>query len=815
MFLIKRIVAINNIFICLFLEKCINCSDYKTTPAARWESIINTMKNLASCLLILFSFVYTPSAGQQRLWQAAGKSYLPAPQYLSFVPKAYLVYKLDEAGLRLKLMALTNTSDEVTIELPMPDGSFRNFLVWSAPAMEAALANKYPEILTFSARAADDARVTAKLDFTLYGFHAMVFDGDNTSLIDPTDKFQDGLYMVHYYKNEVREASKRMICEAPGENVVKKEDADWVAQSTTNMAARTANGWTSRTYRLALAADHQYCQAATGLASPTIAQALSCIVTSINRVNGVYEREFSIHMTLCAKEDSIIWTTNTGGINGTDPFGSINSSGPSCLPVNQSICDSRIGVANYDFGHVFTTGGGGISNVGVVCAAGLKARSCTGLPSPVGDGFDINYVAHEMGHEFGSRHTYNNNTDGSCDSNAVATFAYEPGSGATIMDYAGICGPDDLQMNSDPYFSASALQQIYATLVSTESTCAATATTSNQLVGIPAFTASYTIPYKTPFELLAPAAVDSVQDTATTYCWTEFNLGDFGSRFVNTHLSGPLFRSFQPAYTRLRVFPKMSMVLAGSLSDAGVEGAEGEKAPDTARYLTFKMVYRDILRGNGCFLIPDDSIHLDVIATPAYTGFRVTSQDTAGIAYAGGSTQLVTWDVAGTNAAPINTSSVDIYMSKDGGAVWYYHVGTFPNTGSASVTIPNPPSITGSARFKIKGTGNVFFNVNKTNFNVTNNPSLPVSTGVGDLTVAGTDEVNIYPVPAHDVVHFETSSQVEMRLFVYNSLGQLLWQSTFLKHTEFSKGSSAPGCYYARFINTKTGSTVVKSFVIQ
>ena len=692
-------------------------------------------------------------------WQSIDPAQAPSQSVMSMHPSKYLVYALNEMPLRLQMETLPGDPDQyMIVSLPMGNGTMRDFKVWQTPMMPDELAVKYPDIKTFTGEAVDDHRVTVKLDFTLFGFHSMVFEPGNTTLIDPYDHFHDGYYIVHYKRDEVRLPQNRMKCGVKsdeelspvskgmgtlGNGLPKLNLTKKTFDAVPHTAARVANGWQLRSYRIALSADNFYCVAATGLPTPTIAQALSAMTTTMNRVNGVYNREFSVQMNFVANEDTLIWTAATGTINGADPFNAYDADPTTCLSVNQTTCDNRIGTGNYDVGHVFTTNGGGLAAVGIVCNASSKAQGVTGSSTPTGDGFDIDYVAHELGHEFGSSHTFNNNVDGSCGGNASSANAYEPGSGATIMDYAGICSPDDLQMHSDPYFSGSSMKQITAKLAGSEEACAVHAATGNKLAYVPSFTpaAAYNIPYKTPFELIGPTAVDSVADTATTYCWFEWDLGDFGLRLNQTFVNGPIFRSFQPVYTPTRVFPKVSMVLAGTLSDVGTEGAEGEKAPDTARSLRFKLAVRTILAGNGCVNIPDDSISVNAIQTGSaygYQGFKVTSQGTTGIVYTGGSSQTVTWNVVGTNASPVSAANVDIYMSEDGGYTWPDFIGTFPNTGTASVTIPNPAASTSTARIKVKGNGNIFFNVNSRNFTVNTGAATGPVTGTFTVCVGNT-----------------------------------------------------------------------------
>jgi hypothetical protein len=607
----------------------------------------------------------------------------------------------------------------------------------------------------------------------------------------------------------------KCLVSTPSQNELQQGDPIATEQAQLpKLTLRRVNGYNLRNYRLALSADNFYCQTATGSSTPTIAQALSTMTTSMNRINGVYEREFSITMTFVAKEDTLIWPLATGTINGNDPFNSIDANAPSCMSTNQTTCDTRIGSANYDIGHVFTTGGGGQSLAPCVCQSGQKAQSVTGSSTPVGDGFDIDFVAHEMGHEFGADHTFNNNADNECATNAVSYLAYEPGSGSTIMAYAGICSPDDLQFHSDAYFHAANLLQISTYTVSgTGNTCAGTKpSTNNKPVGLAPFTATYSIPYLTPFELKAPTAIDSVADTLTTYCWEQWNLGDFGARLINTHNTGPLFRSFSPVTTPLRVFPVMRMVLADSLSNAGIEGNEGEKAPDSARYITFRLTVRDIYHGYGCFLFPDDSIHLDVINTGA--GFKVISP-TASANWTGGTSNNITWNVVSTNIAPINCPKVDIYLSGDGGYTWPLFIDSVLNTGTATITVPNIAT-NSNVRIKVKGHKNVFFNVNGSNFKITNNPNLPtVSLGVQQINSVYNNDVIIYPQPASNILNIVAGVNKTYQAVILSSIGQTIWKGQVNSSISISVNEWPKGIYFLQLIDTENKQRLMKTMLVE
>ena len=210
-----------------------------------------------------------------------------------------------------------------------------------------------------------------------------------------------------------------------------------------------------------------------------MAQTLAKIVTTVNRVNGVYENEVSVSLVLVATETNVIFTKAA-----TDPFTG-NDDAYTLIDESQHIIDSAIGTANYDIGHTFSTGGGGLADVGVVCNTGSKAEGITGSSIPTGDGYDIDYVAHEMGHEFGANHTFNSVTDNCGGGNRNASTAYEPGSGTTIMGYAGICGTDDIQPNSDPFFHAISFDEI-SNYLQSGATCKTITATGNTLPQITA-----------------------------------------------------------------------------------------------------------------------------------------------------------------------------------------------------------------------------------------------------------------------------------------------------------------------------------------
>jgi hypothetical protein len=742
---------------------------------------------------IFLIFIFLVSAGkvsaEKRFWEKADQATMFQPNSLFIQPEHYQIYTLSSALLKAELWNLSDNPDRGTfIPLPTPDGRMRHFRVWLSEMMEEGLALKYPGIKTFTGIAQDDPSVTAQIDFTEFGFHALVFDGSATFFIDPVNDQKSEFYLSYYKRDLSLSQNRVMSC------LVGDELSDWTtvpAHLTQNGLPNLklkVNGASKRTFRLALACTGEYAVAVAG-ANPTKSAVLAKMVTSMNRVNGVYQKELGVKMNLISNNDTIIFLNGT-----TDPY--TNSNGGSMLSQNQTTCNNYIGASNYDIGHVFSTGGGGIAQLGSVCKSS-KAQGVTGSPNPQGDAFDIDYVAHEIGHQFGAEHTFNANS-GSCAGNGVSSSAYEPGSGSTIMAYAGICGSgDNIQNRSDDYFHAKSLDQISTFL--TTATCASISSSLNTPPVVGAFTKSYQIPMRTPFELTAPAVIDSDHDKIT-YCWEQWNRGDFQQSWANVRLRGPIFRSFKDTLNPTRVFPQITKVIQG------ISSYQGEKLPDTTRFLTFKLTVRDILNGNGTFNLPDDTIHLDVTHTAG--PFKVLTPSTA-VNWTAVTNQTITWDVANTNMSPVNCANVDIYLSTDGGYNFPILLASnTPNDGSENVFIQNVNNTTNMARIKVKCSNNVFFNMNPVNFTITKSTSSVAE-------VAWSNYVKIYPVPAREVLNLINSYSKPLEVAIYNILGQQLWLGKLEKHLNIPLAGWSGGVYYVQLTEMTTGEKLIRPVVVQ
>jgi hypothetical protein len=224
------------------------------------------------------------------------------------------------------------------------------------------------------------------------------------------------------------------------------------------------SGTQLRTYRLALVSDPSYASYF-GTQNVTAAK-----VTLMNRVSQVYETETSIRLVLIDATDALNLDTGAkmtgpnGPCGGSACFSAAQAStcGSGTLTRNRVVAGLLAGAGNYDIGHIaLGLDGGGIASLGVV-GGSSKAQGCTGIPTPEGDFYAVDYVAHEMGHEFAGNHTFNGTIVNCSGGNRNAGTSVEPGSGSSVMAYAGICGTDNLQSHSDPYWSERSFDEITA-----------------------------------------------------------------------------------------------------------------------------------------------------------------------------------------------------------------------------------------------------------------------------------------------------------------------------------------------------------------
>jgi hypothetical protein len=661
---------------------------------------INFSVKSFSYFLISITIIFSSSVNAQSnytdLWDDISEVGLDAQGTRYIIPESYRTLELDLQSLSSALTQVPKESNTqvnnslFSLSLPFPDNSFATFKIVESPVMDEELVTKYPEIKTYLGQGiGKNSTARVRFDVTPAGFHAIIFSTEGTIYIDPYS-LGETRYYISYFKKEYlpTEEELNFECNLFG---VDSEFGQHIRQLVEDNPF-VMTGPELRTYRLACAATGEY----TIFHGGTVPLGLAAVVTAVNRVTGVYENEFAVRLQLIPNNDLIIYTNPS-----TDPY--TNDNGGAMLGQNISNLNAVIGSANYDIGHVFSTGGGGVAYLGVVCT-GSKAGGVTGLSQPIGDPFYIDYVAHEMGHQYGGNHSFNGNAGACSGGNRNPSTAYEPGSGSTIMAYAGICSPQNLQNNSDDYFHNINFVEIvnYTTNGNGNSCPVITATGNGEpTVTVPA--GGFTIPINTPF-ILTGSATDPDNDPLT-YCWEEFDLGPAGHPNTPTG-NAPIFRSFDPVDVPYRYFPKLSNILNNTQTI-------GEILPTYTRTLTFRLTARDNRAGGGGV----NYAQMQTINVTNTAGPFLVTQPNTNVTWMGNTTYTVTWDVANTSVAPVSVSEVSILLSTDGGNNFTEVLASnTANDGSEDIFLPNIP--TTQARIKVEAVGNVFFDLSNVNFTI-------------------------------------------------------------------------------------------------
>jgi hypothetical protein len=728
----------------------------------------------ALLLLNVFTYSNTP------VWQDASPGSFSLKGTVYLAPVSFRTVSLNKSAMYSILNSAPKEADvkaqnsNVIFSFPMPNGTMSRFKIVESSVMEPELQAKFPDIRTYLGQGIDDPYSVVRFDYTPLGFHAMILSPNGTVFIDPYSMNETDYYMS-YYKDDFRPAFEK--------NFKCLTESNDNLPVYTNITNRT--GEQLRTYRIAVAATGEY----TAFFGGTVPAALAAIITSINRITGVYELEMSLRLVVVANNLLVIYTNGA-----SDPYS--NNNGGAMLGENQANLDAVIGTANYDIGHVYSTGNfGGIAGLQVVCSPSSKGHGATGSSSPVGDPWDIDYVAHEMGHQFAGNHTQNN-----INCNANPGTAWEPGSGITIMGYAGVCAPN-LSNHSIPYMHGGNIfnEFIPFTQSGTGNNCPVTTNTGNlpPAVTIPA--GGFTIPISTPFYLTG-SAVDPDSDPLT-YSWEQTNTGPQGNPNAPVG-NAPLFRPFAPVTNGTRTFPKLSDIINNTQ-------VLGEILPSYERFMRFRLTVRDNRAGGGGI----GSEELIFFTAGTAGPFLVTYPNT-NVTISGA--QTVTWAVANTNTAPVSCANVKISLSTDGG-------NTFPtvlaastaNDGSEGITLPAINST--QARIKIEAVDNIFFDMSNANFTISdqigisnNQNGTPIEFGL----------LQNFPNPFNPVtvLSYALPKKSSVTLKVYDAVGReiaiLVNNETKTEgyyNVEFDASQMPSGIYYYRIEAVNSGNIFTDS----
>lgn len=660
-------------------------------------------------LVILFPLY---SISQQTFFRILNESSIQnANLKRPIIPEKYITLQLDTTAL-LKFLSSVPSEKKIpnhitapTIPIPLPNGSMAFFRIWESSTMAPKLAEQYPNLKTFTGQGISDPTATIKLDWTELGFHAQILSPATTAVY--IDNYAQGTLTqyISYFEKDLN--TKTTFLEERIFDTFKNEN-------TFAILSDLCLGKQLRTYRLAVACTGEYAKTATGLSSPTLAQALSAIVTTINEVNGIYEKELDIRFNLIGDETKIIFTNPA-----TDPFNG-NIDRYTLIDESQRVIDSAIGNANYDMGQTFSTDGGGLSSVGIVCISGEKARTVSGSPAAIGSA-QLYVASHEMGHALGAYHSFNSQ-DFRCWGTGRRGSNAEPGSGSTIMSYPGQCASDNL---GNPFgFQFHAVSRNEITNYANGTNCGTLTSTGNTPPVVNAG-GNYTIPKSTPF-ILTGNASDADGDPLT-YSWEEIDVnGPFGAWNMPSG-NAPLFRSFPPVTTPIRYFPGFSDVINNTIT-------VGEFLPAYNRTMRFCLTARDNRAGGAGVCFDTTAIEVDRTAAP----FAISYPTTTGIDWFVNDLKTITWDASTTAATPISASYVKVQLSIDGGNTWPITLlNSTPNDGIEQIIVPN--NITSQARVRITAIGNIFYDISNSNFSIKTAPPLLIYTFSGNGSWSNAD----------------------------------------------------------------------------
>ncbi|RBA29065.1 zinc-dependent metalloprotease [Flavobacterium tibetense] len=667
---------------------------------------------LFSMLFFGINFTYSQS---KNFWSQSIKQDFQLTTYAENgnLPSQFTKLQLD---LNAIVTALQSAPDRfetkissLVISFPDAEGNFEDFMMFEASNFEDELKAKFPQINSYIGVSLKNKATVLRLSVDPRGLNGMILRGNGvTEFFTPMST--DGA--IHaFYKSDRNKGSnknkKPFTCATPDEELNFDEINGRLQNETMASDGRLL------TFRTAVSCTGEYAQYHGG----TVAGAMAAINTTMTRNNGLYERDLAIRMVLIGNNDLVVYTNPA-----TDPYTTNYNN------QLQTTLTNVIGEANYDVGHLFVFGpdNGNAGCIGCVCNAG-KGSAFTAADPPEGETFDVDYVAHEFGHQFGGRHTFSHASEG-------PNFAQkEVGGGTTIMAYAGITA-QNAALASDDYFHAASIQQVQANMV------AKTCPTSTPIThGAPVVNAgvNYTIPISTPF-MLTGSATD-VGGGSLTYCWEQYDTmtgtqTGAASAASPTKASGPNFRSYSPTTSPTRYFPNLNSVFNGSTTTAG-SNILVEALSSVARTLNFRLTVKDNELNGGQTNFADMVVTVDGTRGP----LTVTSQNTAGISYDVNTVQTVSWTVNNTNLIA-GGANVDVLITTDNGQTWTTLLANTPNTGSANVTMPSAPAP--FCRLMVKASNNIFFNVNSQVFAVgytitttcnsyTNNTALNIPDGVG------------------------------------------------------------------------------------
>jgi subtilisin-like proprotein convertase family protein len=595
--------------------------------------------------------------------------------------------------------------NNTVLSVPGLEGKLESFHVFEASVFSPELAEKFPDIKSYVGYSLENPGARIRMSVSHLGIKSMIsYIGKSTVFMEPTAR-NSNQYIL-YSKDSKDNNTDPFECKTIDELNETLNKNTSVSKTTVNEGG--ANNKTLQKFRIAISVTGEY----TAYFGGTVADALAGINATLTRVNDIFETDMAVTFELVNAPQLIYTNANTDPYSdpdiGTDENNANNANGWNRQL--QNTLTSVIGESAYDIGHLFghAGGGGNAGCIGCVCVDGNKGSAYTSPSNgiPEGDRFDLDFVIHEIGHQMGANHTWSYRNESS---NNVQS---EPGSGSTIMAYAGIPDLDIVQLHSDPYFHYHSIKQILDNLKS--KSCQTTTIISNNS---PIANAGndYTIPQGTPY-ILKGSATDSNNDNLS-YTWEQTDSGVVSSANFGAELtSGSMNRSLPPSASPYRYIPTLISVLNGRLTETNPTiGSAWESVSSVSRTLNWALTIRDrdpsTVSQNGQTSYDTMSITVDANAGP----FKVTSQNVSNLNLTPGTVETITWDVANTNTGAINVNYVNILLSTDGGLTFpIVLAANTPNDGSHNIRVPL--TYAPNCRILIEAVDNIFYAVNDKDF---------------------------------------------------------------------------------------------------
>ncbi|MBA4155351.1 reprolysin-like metallopeptidase [Flavobacterium sp.] len=689
-------------------------------------------------LILLTAFTFTSGMAQaDKFWVMTKESVSEVSKTAQRedFPAVSTMYRLNTSLLKQTLMNAADRfsgNSSVVVTMPNALGEMERFQMYEASNFEPALQAQFPEIRAYIGIGLDDPKAQLRMSVDPKGIQTMTFRaGQRTEFMEPYAA--DGSVYAFYVSTRTK-GKLPFTCSTAEHSVTDRLATD------KDINVVEANNLVLKTFRLALSCTGEY----TTFHGGNVAGALAAMNATMTRVNGVFEKDFAVRMNIIANNSAVIYTNAA-----TDPYA--DSAQMNLWNAQlQSTLTSVIGEANYDVGHLFgaTGGGGNAGCIGCVCVDGQKGSGITSPADgvPAGDTYDIDYVAHELGHQFGANHTFSHAVEGS-------GVNIEPGSGSTIMGYAGITNYN-VQGNSDDYFAYRSILQVQTNLLN--KTCPISTPLTNPALTVTSG-GNWTIPQGTAFIL---TGTNPTNNPGATFTWEQNNNANSsvtGAQSVcfPTKSVGPNFRSVIPTATPVRYMPAFSSVLNNSLSTTW------ESVSTIQRILNFTLTARDNIANGGQTNTASTAITVNAAVGP----FTVTSQNSSTSSWAQGSTQTITWNVNNTNTL-VGSTEVDILLSTDSGATFSTVLAAAtPNDGSQDIVVPNV--LTQSARIMIRPTGNIYYALNGAFFpigytcsGISNSTSAAITDGLGANLAGPTTVSNIVSTESGDITSIEVTVNV-------------------------------------------------------